>query len=322
MKIKVVKVGLFCLLLLIINIVILSCEVERKFDVEVLEEFSEQITSNYTFIQRIEIKRSQGHVVIKMNFDSNDDFDTQIYEDIRTYFLDVEIQNQMIEAYDSEDLEGKDYPTIRVEFIDQEGIDTHYIKSPLEKINYGQSWVTGNRYEAWSYPAYDDHREFFYIETADEETLVERALLFDEIKDMLLASEQALMVDLYYNFLQVEPEYNSLKLYINSNNEAFDTLKHEWMTRFENHISIHVERDDNFRWSTSHDITYLGLSSTNQNIFYNEKVSGGYIAATVFFLNPDKLLTDLSLQIKQDYTLNLVLDSAWKVTGYKVKVIE
>lgn len=132
------------LFIILLCFFLVSCEIERKFEVDSLNEFVDSLKSEYPFIDSTKIRKSQGHVKIKIYFssDTGDKFDESIYEDFRLYFLDVENQNEIIEEYSPEDLEGDDYPTIMVEFIDSDSKMSHDILTPVDRITYNTTWQT------------------------------------------------------------------------------------------------------------------------------------------------------------------------------------
>lgn len=142
--------------LVLIAILCIGCTAERLFNAEVLDDFVDSLESDYEFLYNSKIRQSQGQITIKLYFNSESsiEFDESIYTMISEFFLDEEVQEKIITAYDSDKLIGDEYPKIIVRFIDKSDLKTHYIASPVKTINYGDSNVTENRYGEWSNPFY------------------------------------------------------------------------------------------------------------------------------------------------------------------------
>lgn len=140
----------------ILLILLVSCEAEFRFSVPELDDFIVTLEDEYDFITDSKITQSQGHINIKIYFDSSKEqkFDEQIYTNIYDFFIDESTQNKIIKEYDEANLQGSNYPIIAVKFLDKSEVESHFISSPIDFVNYGTSWNTKNRYAEWSEPHY------------------------------------------------------------------------------------------------------------------------------------------------------------------------
>ncbi len=143
-------------IVLFLAIVLSGCEAERFFNVSILNDFVDSLEDEYEFINDIKIRQSQGHIILKVYFDSDSisNFDDSIYDDIRDYFLQTDVQETIIEKFDPDTLIGDEYPYIKVRFLDSSELESHFIRSPINTIEYGKSEVTENRYGTWTEPFY------------------------------------------------------------------------------------------------------------------------------------------------------------------------
>lgn len=147
-------------LLVLLSLILVSCEIHRKFNVEVLDDFCDELAENYDFIEKTKVSRSQGHINVYVHFSSEeyDVFDTSIYNDIEAFFRRKDIQEELLKEYfhleDLSDGDTSDYPSIKVEFVDKVDIDSHFIKSPTRRINFYRDYLDVNRYQDWHEPFY------------------------------------------------------------------------------------------------------------------------------------------------------------------------
>ena len=149
--------------IVLLVLILPCCEIERKFKSDVIDTLCDTIQDEYEFIDSTKVKRSQGKIVIYIHFSSNEyeTFDEALHEKIESFFLDEDNQDKIIEKYDSSQLEGATYPIIEVQFVDKENIDSHFIRSPIEFVNHGKSWVSKKKKKKWTEPHYynQDNKE-------------------------------------------------------------------------------------------------------------------------------------------------------------------
>lgn len=144
------------LLSLIFLFLLISCAAEFKFKSDELSDFLNELDEKYDYITESKAFKRLDQIVIKIYFENgdHDTFDVSIYDDLKLFFWNVDNQNLIISDFDEDLLEGSNYPSIRVYFIDSAGEISHYIVAPTEHIDYGNPNVITNRYAEWDPPIY------------------------------------------------------------------------------------------------------------------------------------------------------------------------
>ncbi|MCH4886756.1 hypothetical protein EZV73_04210 [Acidaminobacter sp. JC074] len=136
-------------LMFLILMALYSCEHYSKFESDILDDYLDELSEEYDFVvEDTNAYKSQRGVTIKIYFKSeeNKDFDEAIYMDLKVFFWEVEVQNEIIEKSDKKQLEGSNYPEIRVYFIDKNDVRSHYISTPVEYVDFKSNDLVQNRY--------------------------------------------------------------------------------------------------------------------------------------------------------------------------------
>lgn len=157
------KNKLILLLLIFITLfsILISCEVERSFFSKDINNFLDELSDKYDYIDKTKVKSTAGHIKIRIYFESIPDiaFDETIHEEIQTFFKQTDVQEKFLKKHDKSSLDGAYYAILLVEFIDTIGTESHQMESPIDFVDYRIPGDKENRYGEWTDPFYYEQNE-------------------------------------------------------------------------------------------------------------------------------------------------------------------
>jgi len=137
-----------------------SANSEKSYNLKEMDDFLESLEEQYHFIKDTDVVEFHHAITLRIYFNSHPDleFDDTIYEDIRTFFMNIETKEAILKKQGGL-IRDRYYPKIVVEFIDNVGFDSHFFKTPIEPVIYNVSYAKPDMYSQWTEIRYSTANE-------------------------------------------------------------------------------------------------------------------------------------------------------------------
>lgn len=313
---KILLLLMFCFLITSL----MSCEVETRFYSKDINDFLDEFSEKYPIIEDTKVRKSPGHIKIGIYFTSQSDIDLDetMYEDIREFFMQVDVQERILKKFDSSSHGDAYYPVLLVDFIDSNVIESHDITSFGEAVNDGP-----NNYSEWTEPYFYNKGYYTMNEKATDDVVNERAKMYDEIRKTILENSDQNYVSLIYNFGSLKDEHVVLNITFNSNDEEYDKLNEVWHNEYDEVFNLVVSMIDWKYIMKRQEVTFVEDHSIEEKyVFRNEKIGDDLIDSDYFLLEKNLLEENIILRNNGKYILWFTIEGSNKLKSYRIEEIE
>lgn len=126
---------------------------EKSWHIKEINDFLDDLESNYFYIKKTDVVEKYSHVTIKIYFNGHKDFqyDESLYSDLKDFLMRRDIQEKILEKQ-AADWPATElfFPRIRIDFIDTASLGSHYIDVSPSDVTYSSSNLLNNGYKKWS----------------------------------------------------------------------------------------------------------------------------------------------------------------------------